>query len=195
VSEPTPPAETGLETVAQSAGDEPAQPAPSLPSQPQPAEAAEAAPAEVPPTEATPAESAPAAEPPRRRKGRVGAVLMWIAIVIVLALIAYVVWALFLKETPAKAEVGQCLGGTSVTERDANKLKLTDCASSDATFKVIQKFEHREYKDAKDATCTSADTTFVFFSPDQKLMFWQKDGPGTVLCLAQNAPEGGDSGK
>jgi hypothetical protein len=183
VSEPTPPAETGLETVAQSSGAETAGPAPKLPSQPKPAE----------PASETP--DAAEATPPKRRKGRVGAVLMWIAIVVVLALIAYVVWALFLKETPAKAEVGQCLGGTTVTERDANKLKLTDCASSDATFKVIQKFEHRDYNEAKDSTCTKADTTFVFWSPDQKLLFWQKGGPGTVLCLAENAPQGGDSGK
>ena len=124
---------------------------------------------------APPPQPAPQEEPAPKKKGG-GLVRLGISL-LVLAIIGVAGWW-FSRDNAPKAEVGNCLAGTTPEELNADKLKIVDCTSSEANFKVVQKGEGKTQANAESA-CTTDDYKWVFWSG--------KEGQtGTVLCLAEN---------
>jgi hypothetical protein len=78
--------------------------------------------------------------------------------------------------TPAAAQVGSCLAGTSVAQLNADHLRIVSCDSSTAAFRVIQVADNKLSSEA-DGACTDPATQYVFWSG-------KHDKPGYVLCLA-----------
>jgi hypothetical protein len=97
----------------------------------------------------------------------------------VLAAIAAGGWWLS-RDDAVKAEVGQCLAGTTPEQLNADDLKIVDCTASDAGFKVVQRVEGKTYAESNNA-CTDEQTEFVFWSG-------KEGAAGTTLCLARTAP-------
>jgi hypothetical protein len=130
-----------------------------------------------PPVSGPPADApagAPADSTPPAAKSKRGGLTAIIAVAVI-AVLAVAAFLFFPRNEPAKAKVGQCLAGTTVDKLDANKLKIVDCGTADAGFKVVQRVESQTYADS-DKACTTAETEYVFWSG--------KEGKaGTVLCL------------
>jgi hypothetical protein len=97
--------------------------------------------------------------------------------VVVVGVIAAVGWY-FNRDAAVKADVGQCLAGTTPAELNADKLKIVDCSAADAGFKVVQRVEGKNYTES-DGACTEAATEFVFWSGEDKAK------AGTTLCLVR----------
>lgn len=120
-----------------------------------------------------PPAAAPAEQAPPKKKSPLPRIILSVAILAVLGGIGY-----FLSRDDAvKAEVGQCLAGTTAAELDPDKLKIVDCGASDAGFKVVERIEDKTYAESN-AACTSEEAEFVFWSGTKETE------PGTVLCLA-----------
>lgn len=124
-------------------------------------------------------EAQPPAETPAKKKSGIGRFLIWI-VVLVLAGGAY--WFFIGSKDATNAKVGDCLGGTSAAELDADNLKIVDCTAGDANFKVVQKIDGKTQAQADadgGSICTDATTEFYFWSGEE-------GKAGTVLCLATN---------
>jgi hypothetical protein len=111
-----------------------------------------------------------------KKKSPLPRIIIFVVIAIVVAAGAWY----FSRDDAVKAEVGQCLAGTTPSELDADKLKIVDCSAADAGFKVVQRVEGKNYADS-DGACTDAATEFVFWSGEDKAK------AGTTLCLARAA--------
>jgi len=115
----------------------------------------------------------PVAPPaPAKKKGGV----LRIVIGVVVLLVALGAFYFFNRNDATKAKTGDCLAGTSTTELKAENLKIVDCTSADATFKVVQRVDDKLSTES-DASCTDPATLYVFWSGKQ-------GEKGTVLCLA-----------
>jgi hypothetical protein len=134
------------------------------PAPPEPMPAADAA--SVPPGDTTGA-------PAKKRRGGLWGYL--VLAVVIIAIVAF--YYTSTRDDASKAQVGQCLGGTTTTERNADHMKIVDCASSDANFKVVKRVEGKLYGES-DAACND--------EPSTSYVFWSgKDNEkGTVLCLS-----------
>jgi hypothetical protein len=111
---------------------------------------------------------------PKKKKNPLPRIIIGVVVaVVVLAGVWY-----FSRDDAVKAEVGQCLAGTTPSELDADKLKIVDCSAADAGFKVVQRVEGKNYAES-DGACTDAATEFVFWSGKDKAK------AGTTLCLAR----------
>lgn len=147
---------------------------PSTPVPPQPQQSFGAVPGGQESAGQAPAAPAPAEEAPKKKSG-VGRFLIWIVVV---AVIAGVGWYLS-RDNAVNAKVGDCLGGTTAAELDADNLKIVECTAADAGFKVVQAVPDKLFAEAE-AACTEPSTEFYFWSG--------KEGQkGNVLCLATNA--------
>lgn len=77
-----------------------------------------------------------------------------------------------------QAGVGDCLAGTTTSELDAARLRVTTCSSPDAQFQVVGAVWGRRESEAE-ATCEAfAESEYVFWSGPE-------DQVGTVLCLKE----------
>jgi hypothetical protein len=127
------------------------------------------------------------AVPPAPPKKRSRKAVVWITVGIVgLLLICGLGGALLVgvanlrSNSVANASVGECLGGTTSTELDADKMTKVDCGSAEAKFKVVGRIEDKTSAE-REASCEGvAETDFVFWTG-------REGGKGTVLCL-QEAP-------
>jgi hypothetical protein len=128
---------------------------------------------------AVPAE--PPAAPQQAKKGGILALLGGAGGIVAIALIVILggaVWFFTVRNSAANADVGQCLAGTTPSELKADKLKIVDCGSEEAGFKVVGRVDDKKLEEGQQACEQYSDSEFVFWSG--------KDGEsGTVLCLAQ----------
>lgn len=84
----------------------------------------------------------------------------------------------FSRDDAVNAELGSCLAGTTAAELDANKLKVVECASADAGFKVVGRVEDKAESAADESCNPFQETEYVFWSGKPGL-------PGVVLCIAE----------
>jgi hypothetical protein len=124
----------------------------------------------------------PPAPPPKKK--RAARVVVPIVSVVVLGVIAVVVF-IASKSSPSHAKVGDCLKGsaiTSTTAQDAGDVKIVNCTSADAKYKVVGKVDN------KTRTQFSSDDTICqpYVSAGATTALWgQSSGEnGFVLCLA-----------
>jgi hypothetical protein len=185
-------------------GGQPAQPygQPAQPygSQPQPGTGGEApAPhqpyGQVPPgghygSAETPAPNPYGPPPVIPKKGGAGKVIGIIAgVIVLLLLICGGVFALFgskfvdsVKHDPANAKVGNCLAGDkldSTTAQKVNNVKVVDCTSTDANYKVVGIVPNKTQTDF------DTDNTICKDYPTAESALWQGSpgSSGSVLCL------------
>jgi hypothetical protein len=107
---------------------------------------------------------------PRRRSGLLFTIV--VLLVIVVAAGGYYLFAL--KNSPSRANIGDCLSGTEDPTQVGN-IKLVSCGDSSATFKVTQKIANQP-KTANDTACAGTDHDDVYW-------FGRNENSGTVLCL------------
>jgi hypothetical protein len=136
-------------------------------------------PAEPPTPPAPPAAAEPPAAEPKKKRGLAGLLVPVILLVVVLAAAGWYYFAVY-RLNPQHASTGQCLSGTTATELNADNLKIADCASPDAAFKVVGRVDDKPQADTE-AACkdTNPPTTFYFWTGSE-------GKNGTVLCLADN---------
>jgi len=101
-----------------------------------------------------------------------------VAIGIVLVLILGVGGYLFIqyRNSPMRADVGDCLSGTE-DPTQADDIKLVDCTDASAAFKVTRKVEDQP-KDANSNACEGIEHDDVYWSS-------RNGTTGTVLCLVK----------
>jgi hypothetical protein len=122
--------------------------------------------------------------PKKRSKARLVVPLISIVVLVVIAVVVFFAS----KSNPSNAKVGDCLKGsaiTSTTAQDAGDVKIVDCASADAKYKVVGKVDN------KTRSQFSTDDTICqpFVSAGATTALWgQTSGSkGFVLCLADAA--------
>jgi len=90
----------------------------------------------------------PAPVPPVRKKGRVGTVITWIVVVLVVLGGAY--WRLVVPAlADAKFKVGACLDISTQGDDAEVDPNVVDCGSSSAQSKIIAVFDGKTNDDAK----------------------------------------------
>jgi hypothetical protein len=128
------------------------------------------------------------AAPPPAKKGGAGKVIGIVAGVLVLLLIVCGVIGVFAfnsaKKDPANAKVGNCLASDkldSTTAQEVKNVKVVDCGSSSATYKVVGIVSNKTQTDF------TTDNEICKAYPTAVSAIWQ--GPpgesGSVLCLEQ----------
>jgi hypothetical protein len=144
----------------------------------------------APPETEAPAQPVPAADrpattveteaKPRRRSG--GLILVaGILAVIVLAVAGY--QYLISRDSPSRANVGDCLSGTE-NPAEVGNIKLIDCGDANATFRVTQKVADQP-KTGNDTVCSGVAHDDVFWYGGRALWFVGSSDKGTILCLVK----------
>jgi hypothetical protein len=96
----------------------------------------------------------------------------WIAAIIVLAVIAGIGWFIG-QSSPDRAVVGDC-----VKQTGDNSVKVVDCGSGDAQYKVVGRVEDKSAISASLSACRE------FKDTDKTYWYGEQGKNGTVLCLA-----------
>lgn len=161
----------------------PQQPFPHEPQQPPPAAGqpgqfpppGEGQPGGFPPQGGSPA-AGPPPQPVRRAGGWKKRVIGILVGLVVLAGIAGVSWWVN-RDAASKAKIGDCVDQVS-----RNDLKVVECGSSEATFRVVGRVENKTQTEAR----TSACDPFVDQGAAQAYWRGETGEKGFVLCLAPN---------
>jgi hypothetical protein len=125
-----------------------------------------------------------AAPPPAKKRGA-GKIIGILVGVVILAIVLCVGGLLAfngVKKDPANAKVGNCLEGEkldSTTAKQVNNIKVVDCSSSSANYKVIGIVPN------KTETDFDTDNEICKAYPTAESALWQGTSgePGSVLCL------------
>jgi hypothetical protein len=121
---------------------------------------------------APPAPPAAEVKAPRRR----GGLVVTVAVFLVILLGAGGYYWFSYRNSPARADVGDCLSGSENPD-EADNIKLVDCSDARATFKVLRTIDNQAKPAASDqSACDGSLTTDTFW-------YGQEGKPGTILCL------------
>jgi hypothetical protein len=125
----------------------------------------------------------PVPPPAKKNTGKVLGIVGGVIVVVIAACIGIGVFAFnSAKKDPANAKVGNCLAGQtmdSTTAQPVNDVKIVDCTSTDAKYKVVGVVENKtESQFRTDDKICSAYTT-------AESALWQgtPGKSGSVLCL------------
>src|SRR5262245_61378149 len=132
-----------------------------------------------------PPPGAPYADPgvgqPPAKKGKAGKIIGIIAGVVVLLLIACGVIGYFAldigKSSAANAKVNDCLAGDDISGGTTTaSLKVTECSSSDARYKVVGLVPN---KTKAEASSQGNDLCQPFVAQGAELLYWQESSRGS----------------
>jgi hypothetical protein len=120
--------------------------------------------------------------PAPKKRGRTRLIISLVSVVVVV--VAVIVTLITSRSNPSHANVGDCLKGsaiTSTTAQDASDVKIVDCASSDAKYKVVGKVDNKTK-----AEFTSSQNPCTAFPSATSALWGQTNGDkGYILCLAE----------
>ncbi len=177
---PTPPQE-GVGPAAGTPGQPPA--APAQMGQPPRETLGAAPPASQYLGQPPPVSEAVASQPPPKRKRRT---LLWVLVgiagFIVVLVIALVAAAIVLfGDSPATANVGSCLSGTTdAAALNPDDMKVVACDGADASYKVIGRVEDKLQEESQTACQGVAGT-------ELSLWYGAAGQRGVILCIARLA--------
>jgi hypothetical protein len=149
----------------------------------------EPAPGQPFPGQPFPGQPYPAAPPPpKRRVGRILAIIGGVlAVLLIICVVAVVLIVRNAAPNAADAKVGDCLSGdaiTSTTRTQTQGLKITECTKDDARYKVVGRVPDKSQAQADQSLCQP------FVDQGAEIFYWQEKSPGagtgTVLCLKNN---------
>ena len=118
----------------------------------------------------------PPPQPVRQGGGWKKRVVSIVVGLVVLAGIAGVSWYMN-RDAANKAKVGDC-----VAQEGTNDLKVVECSSADADFKVVGRVEDKTQSEAGNTVCAP----FVDQGAEQAYWEGESGKKGLVLCLAPN---------
>jgi hypothetical protein len=114
---------------------------------------------------------APAPQP-ARRGGAGRAIVILVVVLVVVGGIAAAGWY-FSRDAANNAKVGDC-----VQQQGSDDLKVVDCGSADADFKVVGRVEDKTQSEASQGACDG------FADAEQAYWEGEPGKKGLVLCLA-----------
>jgi hypothetical protein len=129
-------------------------------------------------------EPAPAAPPAPATSSKAKTISVVAAVVLVIIIAGAVFLLRGLNgSSPANAKPGECIGNVPVVtegeDKEADKAKIVDCASADATYKVEGRLE-----DKTAAEATADDICSAYPGAESTYRAIPDGGKGVVLCLS-----------
>jgi hypothetical protein len=121
-------------------------------------------------------------QPAPKKRGRARIIVGVVALVVVAGVV--IAGVISSRSNPSNAKVGDCLKGSEVTStaaQDAGDVKIVDCTSADAKFKVVGKVDNKTK-----AQFTTDDTIcqpYVQAGATTALWGGKSGSTGFVLCL------------
>jgi hypothetical protein len=111
---------------------------------------------------------------PARRGGAGRAIVILVVVLVVVGGLAAAGWY-FSRDAANKANVGDC-----VQQQGSDDLKVVDCASADADYKVVGRVEDKTQTEASLGACDD------FTDQGAESAYWEGESgkKGLVLCLA-----------